>query len=211
MMDWVRVRRDAVTGIETIRAHFEGHAYDPHSHEQYLVGVTEEGVQEFPCRRQVQRSTAGRVILMEPGEAHDGRAPHGASFRYLGLYLPQAWLSRELGFRAVATGDHFVTPARIDSPYPYTKDRVPWVRPEAPTPDPMVLAGVVAQATRRLRLFVTSYVLPMRDPFAAAKAISSAAVLSDNRLVLGVGIGWMREEFALVGQDFATRGRRCDS
>jgi AraC-like DNA-binding protein len=100
MTDWVRVRRDAATGIESIRAHFEGHAYDPHSHEQYLVGVTEDGVQEFTCRRQVQRSTAGRVILMEPGEAHDGRAPRGASFRYVVLYLPQAWFSRELGFRA---------------------------------------------------------------------------------------------------------------
>jgi AraC-like DNA-binding protein len=106
MTDWVRVRRDAGTGIETIRAHFEGHAYDPHSHEQYLVGVTEDGVQEFTCRRQVQRSTAGRVILMEPGEAHDGRAPRGASFRYLALYLPQAWLPRALGFRAPVDEDH---------------------------------------------------------------------------------------------------------
>jgi len=124
--------------------------------------------------------------------------------------LDVARAAEELGFTAVSTGDHFVTPLRIDSPYPYTRDRVPWVRPEAATPDPMVLAAAIAQVTARLRLFVTSYVLPMRDPFAAAKAISSAAVLSRNRLVLGVGIGWMREEFALVGQDFATRGRRCD-
>ena len=124
--------------------------------------------------------------------------------------LDVARAAEEYGFTAVATGDHFVTPQRIDSPYPYTKDRVPWVRPEAPTPDPMVLAAAIAQVTAHLRLFVTSYVLPMRDPFAAAKAISSAAVLSRGRLVLGVGIGWMREEFALVGQDFATRGRRCD-
>ena len=124
--------------------------------------------------------------------------------------LEVARAAEELGFTAVSTGDHFVTPRRIDSPYPYTKDRVPWVRPEAATPDPMVLAAAIAQATARLRLFVTCYVLPMREPFHAAKAISSAAVLSRGRLVLGVGVGWMREEFALVGQDFATRGRRCD-
>jgi probable F420-dependent oxidoreductase len=124
--------------------------------------------------------------------------------------LDVARSAEELGFSAVSTGDHFVTPRRIDSPYPYTKDRVPWVQPEAATPDPMVLAAAIAQVTRRLRLFVTCYVLPMRDPFSAAKAISSAAVLSRNRLVLGVGVGWMREEFALVGRDFTTRGRRCD-
>src|SRR5262245_15771919 len=96
--------------------------------------------------------------------------------------------AEEFGFAAVATGDHFVTPQRIASHYPYTKDGVPWVRPDACTPDPMVFAAAVAQATRRLRFFVTCYVLPMREPLAAAKAITSAAVLSGNRLVLGVGI-----------------------
>jgi alkanesulfonate monooxygenase SsuD/methylene tetrahydromethanopterin reductase-like flavin-dependent oxidoreductase (luciferase family) len=50
----------------------------------------------------------------------------------------------------------------------------------------------------------------MREPLCAAKAISSAAVLCRDRLILGVGIGWMREEFRLAGQDFATRGARCD-
>ena len=106
--DWVSVARDAASGIETIRGHFEGHAYDPHCHEEYLVGVTEEGVQEFNCRGAVQRSTAGRVILMEPGEVHDGRAPRGSAFTYLMLYLPQDWVAAnrrpqargEVGFRA---------------------------------------------------------------------------------------------------------------
>jgi probable F420-dependent oxidoreductase len=124
--------------------------------------------------------------------------------------LDVARLAEELGFGAVTVGDHFVTPARIDSPYPYTKDRVPWVDPEDSTPDPMVLAAAIAQVTRSLRFFVTCYVLPMREPLSAAKAVSSAAVLTGNRLILGVGVGWMREEFALVGQAFATRGRRCD-
>ncbi len=122
--------------------------------------------------------------------------------------LDVARLAEELGFGAVTVGDHFVTPARIDSPYPYTKDRVPWVDPEDSTPDPMVLAAAIAQVTRSLRFFVTCYVLPMREPFSAAKAVSSAAVLTGNRLILGVG--WMREEFDLVGQDYSTRGRRCD-
>jgi probable F420-dependent oxidoreductase len=121
-----------------------------------------------------------------------------------------ARLAEQLGFGAVTTGDHFVTPARIDSTYPYTADGRPWVRPQDSFPEPMVLAAAIGQATVRLRYFVTCYVLPMREPLFAAKAISSAAVLCRDRLILGVGIGWMREEFELAGQDFATRGARCD-
>lgn len=115
-----------------------------------------------------------------------------------------------LGFDGVTAGDHFITPERIDSPYPYTADRRPWVLPEAPTPDPLMLAAALAQHTERLRFLVTAYVLPMREPLVAAKAISTAAVLSGNRLVLGVGVGWMREEFQAAGQAFGNRGRRCD-
>jgi len=56
----------------------------------------------------------------------------------------------------------------------------------------------------------TVYVLPMRDPFSAAKAISTAARLSNNRVVLGAGIGWQKSEFDLTGQEFANRGKRTD-
>src|SRR5207253_2751363 len=81
--DWVDLSRDSATGIETIRAHFTGHAYDPHFHDAYLVGVTEQGLQEFSCRRALHRSTPGRVILIEPGEVHDGQARDDAGFTYL--------------------------------------------------------------------------------------------------------------------------------
>ncbi|MBW2422155.1 MAG: TIGR03619 family F420-dependent LLM class oxidoreductase [Deltaproteobacteria bacterium] len=121
-----------------------------------------------------------------------------------------ARLAEGLGFTGVTAGDHFITPARIDSPYPYTDDQKPWVRPDDPSPDPLILAGALAQVTTRLRFMVTVYILPMRDPIAAAKAISTTAALSNNRLVLGVGIGWMKEEFQAAGHDFHTRGRRCD-
>lgn len=92
--DWVDLSRDAATGIETIQAHFTGHAYDPHFHEEYLVGVTEQGLQQFSCRRAVHRSTPGRVILIEPGEIHDGQAPGREGFTYLMLYLHPSWLAR---------------------------------------------------------------------------------------------------------------------
>jgi AraC-like DNA-binding protein len=85
--------RDPATGIETIRAHFTGHAYDPHFHDEYLVGVTEQGLQEFSCRRALHRSTPGRVILIEPGEVHDGHAPDETGFTYSMLYLSPNWLA----------------------------------------------------------------------------------------------------------------------
>ncbi|WP_345773836.1 AraC family transcriptional regulator [Azospirillum endophyticum] len=86
--DWVAVRRDAETGIETIRAHFRGHAYDLHDHDELLVGITEQGVQAFRCRRRLHTSVPGRVILIEPGEAHDGHSPGEDGFTYAMLYLP---------------------------------------------------------------------------------------------------------------------------
>ena len=73
--NWIDLKQDADTGIETIRAHFEGHAYDPHWHDAYLVGFTEQGVQRFHCGRQRYDSVPGKVILIEPGEVHDGEAP----------------------------------------------------------------------------------------------------------------------------------------
>jgi len=91
--DWVRLRRDPDTGIESVHAHFRGHAYDPHDHDEALVGVTQQGVQRFRCHRAVHQSTAGRVMLIEPGAVHDGHAPDEVGFTYAMLYLPQAWLA----------------------------------------------------------------------------------------------------------------------
>jgi AraC-like DNA-binding protein len=94
--NWIDLKQDSESGIETIRAHFEGHAYDPHWHDSYLVGVTEQGVQQFNCRRQRHLSTPGRVFLLEPGEVHDGDAPAAEGFTYRTLYLDPQWLEREL-------------------------------------------------------------------------------------------------------------------
>ncbi|VEF11530.1 AraC family transcriptional regulator [Pseudomonas fluorescens] len=94
--NWIELSQDVDTGIESIRAHFQGHAYDPHWHDSFLVGVTEQGVQQFNCRRVRHRSTPGNVFLLEPGEIHDGHAPTGDGFTYSMLYLDPQWLEREL-------------------------------------------------------------------------------------------------------------------
>jgi len=95
--NWIDLAQDADTGIETLRAHFEGHAYDPHWHDSYLVGITEQGVQQFNCRRATHQSTPGKVFLLEPGDIHDGEAPNVDGFTYRILYLDPQWLERELG------------------------------------------------------------------------------------------------------------------
>ncbi|EIM27046.1 AraC family transcriptional regulator [Microvirga lotononidis] len=95
--DFVHLVRDRHSGIEAVTAQFHGHAYDMHSHDEWLVGVTHAGVQDFFCRGQRRQSTAGRVILIEPGERHDGQAVHEKGFRYSMLYLPQSWLREEMG------------------------------------------------------------------------------------------------------------------
>jgi hypothetical protein len=95
--NWIDLAQDRETGIETLRAHFyKGHAYDPHWHDSYLVGVTEQGVQRFNCRRTRHDSTPGKIFLIEPGEIHDGEAPDNAGFTYRMLYLDPQWLEREL-------------------------------------------------------------------------------------------------------------------
>ncbi|MFT8243039.1 AraC family ligand binding domain-containing protein [Roseomonas sp. BN140053] len=93
----IRLVRDGASGVEAIRARFFGHAYDLHRHDEWLVGVTEQGVQEFLCRGARRRSLTGQVILIEPQEAHDGQAGAAEGFRYSMLYLPRPWLRAGLG------------------------------------------------------------------------------------------------------------------
>ncbi|MBF4161722.1 TIGR03619 family F420-dependent LLM class oxidoreductase [Nocardioides acrostichi] len=116
----------------------------------------------------------------------------------------------ETGYDSVTIPDHVLDLETIETPYPYTPDgRRRW-RPESAWPDPWVLVGSLAAQTTRLRFITSVYVLSLRNPFQAAKSIGTAAVLSGGRVALGAGIGWCREEFDLLEQDFGTRGRRTD-
>jgi probable F420-dependent oxidoreductase len=76
--------------------------------------------------------------------------------------------------------------------------------------DPWVAIGAMAAATERLRFFTNVYVLPLRNPFVVAKAVATAAVMSGNRVSLGIGVGWCEDEFDLLEQPFRRRGRRTD-
>ena len=114
------------------------------------------------------------------------------------------------GYDALAVPDHVVDLETLETPYPYTPDGKRRWDHTADWPDPWVLVGALAQATERIRFFTSVYVPALRSPYLVAKAVGTAAVLSGDRVALGVGVGWCREEFALMGQDFGSRGRRTD-
>jgi alkanesulfonate monooxygenase SsuD/methylene tetrahydromethanopterin reductase-like flavin-dependent oxidoreductase (luciferase family) len=92
----------------------------------------------------------------------------------------------------------------------YTRDGERRWQPFTQWPDPWVLVGAMAQVTTRVKFVTTVYIPAMRDPYSAAKAIATAANLTDGRVELGVGVGWCEEEFTLMGQRFDRRGKRTD-
>ena len=113
-----------------------------------------------------------------------------------------------LGFESVWVPEHLVLPTRIASRYPYTPDGVPPFAPDAPHLDPLILLTHVAAATSRIRLGTNIYLLPLRHPLVTARLAMSLDVLSGGRLTLGVGVGWLAEEFQAAGIEFQTRAAR---
>jgi len=124
--------------------------------------------------------------------------------------VPIAKAADELGYDSLAIPDHVVDLETLRTPYPYTPDGARRWGPDAEWPDPWVLAGALSAVTTRLRFFTSVYVPALRNPFQVAKSVGTAAVISGNRVALGVGIGWCEEEFELLEQRFRTRGRRTD-
>ncbi|OHV03411.1 TIGR03619 family F420-dependent LLM class oxidoreductase [Mycobacterium talmoniae] len=133
-----------------------------------------------------------------------------SAFLDTGEIVEIAKAADELGYDGMAIPDHVVNLETLATPYPYTRDGQRRWQPFTDWPDPWVLVGSLAQATTRLRFVTTVYIPAMRDPYSAAKAIGTAAYLSGGRVELGVGVGWCEEEFALMGQRFAARGKRTD-
>ena len=114
-----------------------------------------------------------------------------------------------LGFSSVMIADHIVFPAQVKSRYPYT------VSGDFPGGgdglDLLALMGFIAAQTERLRLVSSVMILPYRNPVSTAKALATLDVLSRGRVTVGVGVGWLREEFeALDAPDFDRRGAVSD-
>lgn len=125
-------------------------------------------------------------------------------------YAPLTVRAEALGFEVVWLPDHLVTPLSFAKVYPYTSSGDPGYRPDTPLADVWVTIGYLAAVTSRIRLGSGVFILPLRNPFVTAKAVSMAQALSGGRVLFGVGTGWQREEYEAVGERFDGRGARTD-
>ncbi|MCF8532625.1 MAG: LLM class F420-dependent oxidoreductase [Reyranella sp.] len=119
-------------------------------------------------------------------------------------------LAEAAGFDSVFAVDHVVLPDTYSSTYPYAASgRLPGDR-TAPIPDPLIWMAAVAAVTTRLRFMTGVLILPQRNPLVLAKQVATLDHLSGGRIELGIGVGWLKEEFEALGVPFEKRGKRAD-
>ena len=118
--------------------------------------------------------------------------------------------AEQVGVESLWTVEHVVVPKGYGSQYPYSKDgRMPG--PEnSPIPDPLIWMTYAAAVTKKIKVATGVMILPQRHPFYVAKELATLDVLSGGRALLGVGIGWLEEEFRGVGVPFKERASRTD-
>ena len=114
------------------------------------------------------------------------------------------------GFESVWCGEHVILPDSIASKYPYTPDGKIPAEPDTPIPDPLIWLAFAAAAAPTLNLGTCILIVPQRNPLILAKELATLDQLSGGRLELGLGVGWMKEEFDALGVDWARRGARND-
>lgn len=124
--------------------------------------------------------------------------------------LEIAKIAEEVGFESVWGGEHVVMPSTIESPYPYSSDGKIPATPETSIPDPLIWLAYVAAVAPTLRLGTCILILPQRNPLVLAKELATLDHLSGGRVELGIGVGWMKEEFDALGVPWEHRGRRND-
>jgi probable F420-dependent oxidoreductase len=126
-------------------------------------------------------------------------------------YVEIARHAEECGYHGISVADHLVMPTRVEeSKYPYTPDGKMWWPEDTPWPDPWVALTAMGVATTKLELSTNIYLAALRDPFTAARAVAAASVFTAGRVKCGVSVGWIKEEYDLMGIDFHTRGKRLD-
>ena len=118
--------------------------------------------------------------------------------------------AEDAGFESVWTVEHVIWPHDYDSVYPYHPTGKMPGTPEVPIPDPLIWLTWVAARTSRIRLGTGVMILPLRNPLVLAKELATLDHLSGGRMELGIGVGWLEEEFDAVGVPFSGRGRRSD-
>ncbi len=114
------------------------------------------------------------------------------------------------GFESVWGGEHVILPDSIHSRYPYTEDGKIPAEPDTPIPDPLMWLAFAAAAASSLRLGTCILIVPQRNPLILAKELATLDQLSGGRVELGLGVGWLEEEFDALGVPWSRRGARND-
>jgi probable F420-dependent oxidoreductase len=115
----------------------------------------------------------------------------------------------ELGYHSVWLTDHVALKEEVNSWYPYRTHGRWDYPPDTPWIDPLLSLAWVGATVPALKVGTSVLVIPLRNPVLLAKQLSSLDFLTGGRVILGAGAGWMKEEFDLMGQDFANRGKRA--
>jgi probable F420-dependent oxidoreductase len=125
-------------------------------------------------------------------------------------YMAVAQTAEQAGFSFLAVNDHIIVPGTLGTAYPYTQGGAWSASEHGHCFDQLATLAFLAGCTSRLRLLTSVMVVPHRPVIQTAKMLSTIDVLSSGRLILGVGAGWMPEEFQLLGAPFAERGAATD-
>jgi probable F420-dependent oxidoreductase len=126
------------------------------------------------------------------------------------FYAEIAYAAECAGLDTLWLSDHLVTPSAYAAEYPYSENGLPGYDHTLGLNDVWVTIAHLAAETTRLKFGPGVFILPLRNPFATALSLATASRLSNGRVQFGVGSGWMREEFDVVGEDFDSRGARFD-
>jgi len=119
-----------------------------------------------------------------------------------------ARLAEELGFESAWMGEHIGFPTEFKSTYPYDPKGVPPVRSDSAIHEPLMVFAYLSAVTTKIKFGTGVYVLPLRNPFVVAKLVASLDQLSNGRFLFGIGVGWLKEEFEWMGEDWDNRARR---
>ena len=137
-----------------------------------------------------------------------GLIPCNVGVPNVDMIVHMAKTAEEIGLESLWTFEHAIVPVDYQSAYPYSADGKMGATPETNFVDPLIALATVAAHTKTLRLGTGVNILPQANPLMLAKQAASLDFVSNGRLMLGIGIGWLKEEFEALGVPFARRGVR---
>lgn len=129
-------------------------------------------------------------------------------FAYPEMLTHLATTAERVGVESMWTVEHVVIPVGYKSTYPYDRSGKIPAPEQMPMPDPLIALSYAAAVTKTLRLATGILILPQRHPLYVAKEVATLDVLSHGRVILGIGVGWLEEEFDALGITFAERAAR---